>query len=89
MLVGKADHLRQNSIVIDMVPVAAWRVGDDQSLQPLDTPSTNLARNNCPQRTTVVWKKGLSVHLVGKHDSSIDIHGPVELNRRAIVTIWL
>lgn len=75
-----ALDLRQHPVIVDVIPVVAWRLGQDQSLQPLNASSTNLTRYNNPQRTTVVRTKGLPVHRMGKHDSFIGIHNPVEFH---------
>lgn len=72
-----------------MVPIRTRGVCEDQSLQPFDTASAYLAGNNNAQRTTVIWTERFPIHFVGEHDASIEIQGPVELDRCAIVSIGL
>lgn len=81
--------LRQNPIIIDMIPVVTRCVGQYQLCQPLNASTTDLARNNSSQGATMVRSKRLSVHLMSKHDSSVGIHGPVQLDRCSIVSVGL
>lgn len=75
--INRLISVRQHSVIMNMVPVITRSVSEDQSLQPLDTPASDLTWHNSSQRTTVVRPKILSIHLVRKHDSSVRVHGPV------------
>lgn len=82
-------YIRQNAIIINVVPVVAWLGCDDELLQPLDTSSANLTWNDGPKRLAVIWSQHFTIHTMCEHDTPIRIHGPIELHRGAIVTIWL
>lgn len=82
-------NIRQHSVIINMVPIVTRGVGEDQSLQPLDTPASDLTWYHSSQGTAVVRPEILSVHLVRKHDSSVRVHGPVQLDGCSIVAVRL
>lgn len=71
-------YLRQNSVVVNMIPVVAWLVGKDQFLDPFHAPSTDLAWDDGTQRTAMIRTQGLAIHFVGQHNSSVRVHDPIQ-----------
>lgn len=72
-----------------MIPVVAWAVRDYQFLEPLDTSSTNLPRNDNSQGFAMIRSKHLSVHRPGEHHTPVWIHDPIELDGCPIVAVRL
>lgn len=83
------NDLRQYPVVINMVPIVARGVGQDQSFQPLDTSASNLTWYNGSEGTSVVRTQRFSVHLMSKHYSSVGVHGPVQFYGCSVMAIRL
>jgi hypothetical protein len=82
-------HLRQYSVVVDMIPVVARFSRDNEPFQPFDAPSANLAGNDSSQGFSMIRPQHFAVHFVSQHDASIRIHNPVEFDGCPVVPIWL
>jgi hypothetical protein len=83
------DNSRKHSVIIDVVPVIAGFIGQNEFCQPFDTSTTDLSWHNGSQGASMVRTKIFAVHFVGKHDASIGIHDPVELDGCSIISVWL
>ncbi|CRK36425.1 hypothetical protein BN1708_007025, partial [Verticillium longisporum] len=64
------DHCRKNAVVVDVIPVIAWLLGDDDFLQPLDAASANLSRDDDSYWPAVVRVEELAVHAVADSDAA-------------------
>lgn len=83
----RAHRRRQHAVVVDVVPVVAGLVRDDELLEPLDAAAADLAWDHRAQRLAVVRAEHLAVHLVREHHASVGVHGPVQLDRGAVVAV--
>jgi hypothetical protein len=88
-LSSRLRHIRQYSVVVDVIPIVTRLSRDNQLLQPLDTATTDLPRYHSSQRFAMVRSQHLAVHLVCQHDATVRVHNPVELHRSTIVTVGL
>jgi len=82
-------NVRQHSVIIDVVPIVTRGVGKGQSLQPLDTPASDLTWYNGSEGAAVIRPESLSIHLMRKHDPPVRVHGPIQFNGCSIVAVRL
>ncbi|ROW16682.1 hypothetical protein VPNG_01740 [Cytospora leucostoma] len=82
-----ADGRRQDPVVVDVIPAIARRGRDDDPLQPLDAPPADLAGYDDPQGLPVVGRERLPVHAVRHEHPAHGVHGPAELDARAVPAV--
>jgi hypothetical protein len=80
---------RENLVVVVVIPIVTGLGRHYQTSQPLHASATDLSWDNSTQWPTVVGPQRRAIHAMGEHDTSVGVHRPVQLERRAIVSIWL